>query len=79
MKKKVKPKKRFKDNLSSSREFLKYSNIAFKMIIIILAGVFSGIKIDEYLELEQSIFTMIFSLVAVFIAMYVIIKEISPK
>jgi len=49
------------------------------MIIIILAGVFSGIKIDEYLELEQSIFTMIFSLVAVFIAMYVIIKEISPK
>lgn len=74
-----KPKKSLKEGLSSSREFIKYSNIAIRMIIIILAGVFAGIKLDEYLELNTSVFTLIFSIVAVVMAMYVIIREISSK
>lgn len=74
-----KPKRSLKDGLSSSREFIKYTNIAIRMIIIILAGVFAGVKLDEYLEMDSSIFTMIFSLLAVITAMYVIIREISPK
>ena len=37
---KQKPKKSLKDGLSSSREFIKYTNIAMRMIIIILVGVF---------------------------------------
>jgi len=49
------------------------------MIIIILVGVFSGLKLDEYLKMESSIFTMIFSLGAVILAMYVIIREITSK
>ena len=76
---KEKPKKSLKEGLSSSREFIKYTNIAIRMIIIILVGVFAGIKIDEYLELESSIFTLIFSLLAVVMAMYVIIREITSK
>jgi F0F1-type ATP synthase assembly protein I len=74
-----KPKKSLKEGLSSSREFIKYSNIAIRMIIIILAGVFAGLKLDEYLEMKTSIFTLIFSIVAVVMAMYVIIREISSK
>ena len=77
---KEKPKKKsFKDGLSSSREFIKYTNIAMRMIIIILVGVFAGVKIDEWLGIESSIFTLIFSLLSVVMAMYVIIREISSK
>ncbi len=72
-------KKSLKDGLRSSREFIKYTNIAFRMIIIILVGVYSGVKLDEYLKMESSIFTMIFSLLAVIVAMYVIIKEITSR
>lgn len=74
-----KPKKSLKEHLGNSREFIKYSNIAFRMIVIILLGVFAGQKLDEYFEIEKSIFTLIFSLLAVCIAMYVIIKEINSK
>lgn len=73
------PRKSFKNRLRNSREFIKYSNIAFRMIIIILAGVFAGIKLDEYFQLNTSVFTLIFSLVSVVMAMYVIIREITPK
>ena len=76
---KEKPKKSLKEGLSSSREFIKYTNIAIRMIIIILVGVYAGIKLDEYLELETAIFTLILSLVAVIMAMYVIIREITSK
>ena len=76
---KKKPKKSLKDGLSSSREFIKYSNIAIRMIIIILVGVYAGIKLDEFFELETAVFTLVLSLLSVFMAMYVIIKEISNK
>ena len=76
---KEKPKKSLKEGLSSSREFIKYTNIAIRMIIIILVGVYAGVKLDEYLEMQTSIFTLIFSLVAVVMAMYVIIREITSK
>jgi len=49
------------------------------MIIIILAGVFAGIKLDEYFKMDTAIFTLVLSLVSVAASMYVIIKEISSK
>jgi len=49
------------------------------MIIIILVGVFAGVKLDDYFNVDSSIFTLIFSLLAVLAAMYTIIKEISSK
>ena len=74
-----KPKKPRRSRLSGSREFIKYTNIAFRMIIIILVGVFAGVKLDDYFNVDSSIFTLIFSLLAVLAAMYTIIKEISSK
>lgn len=73
------PKEPRKGALRSSREFIKYTNIAIRMIIIILAGVFAGIKLDEFFELEFSIFTLVLSLLSVAASMYVIIREISSK
>ena len=74
-----KPKKSFRDGLRSSRDFIKYTNIAIRMIVIILVGVYAGIKLDDYFNMDVSLFTLIFSLASVVLAMYVIIREISSK
>ena len=79
MKKMKKPKKSLRESLRNSREFIRYTNVAFRMIVIILAGVYGGKKLDEFLGNEISIFTLIFSILSVVAAMYIIIKEISAK
>lgn len=58
-------------------DFLKYSGMAAQMAITILIGVFGGIKVDEYLQLQTPIFTLIFSLLAVAAALYMVIKDIN--
>lgn len=45
------------------------------MLVIILLGVFGGLKLDEYFENENQICTIIFSLLAVFAAIYLAIKD----
>lgn len=57
--------------------FLKYTGMAAQMAITILIGVFGGIKLDEYLELQTPIFTLVFSLLAVAGAVYLVIKDIN--
>ena len=47
-----------------------------QMIAIILAGVFGGIKLDEFLKLETPIFTIILAIIAVVLAMYFVIKDL---
>ena len=74
-----KPKKFLKNSLSNSRLFIQYTNVAFRMIMIILVGVYGGIKLDEYLGLGNSIFTIILTLLGVAASMYIIIKEMTKK
>jgi F0F1-type ATP synthase assembly protein I len=58
--------------------FIKYTSIAGKMIVIIVAGAFGGLKLDEVLEMEKvPVFTLVGTLLAVSLAMYVVIKDIS--
>lgn len=45
------------------------------MIIIVMAGVFGGVKLDEYLQMGFPVFTLILSVVSVFIAIYFAIKD----
>jgi len=47
------------------------------MIAIVVAGVYGGVKLDAYLELETPIFTLLFSLLSVALAMYVVIRDVS--
>lgn len=56
--------------------YAKYSSIAIQMAIIITLGTLGGVKLDEYLELESQLFTLIFSLLSVVLAIYVAIKDI---
>ena len=55
--------------------YAKYSGIAFQMGLTVFGVTYLGVKLDEYLKLEFPIFTVIFSLVAVAIAMYNSIRD----
>ncbi len=70
MQKKKKQKNKFS-------EYAKYTNIAFKMSAIILAGVFGGREIDRlWTSLEFPLATLVLSLLSVSLAIYVIIKSL---
>lgn len=63
-----------------TNSYLKYSGMALQMGAIITIGVFSGRKLDSYLELKIPIFTLILSLASVAGAIYVSIKDfLKPK
>lgn len=62
--------KRFLDN------YIRYSGIGFQMLIIILAGSFGGIKLDQWLNLKFPVFTVILSLLSVAFAIYYAVKDL---
>jgi hypothetical protein len=51
--------------------------MAFQMIFIIASGVFGGIKIDKWLHFKFPLFTVLLSIIAVLLAIYYFIKDIS--
>jgi len=59
--------------------YAKYSSMAFQMIAIILLGTYGGVKLDEYLKLENQIFTIILSLFSTVAAIYLFLKEFLKK
>ena len=61
-----------KGNINS---YAKFSSIAIQMAVIIAAGTYAGIKLDEYLSYDN-IFTIIISLSSVILAMYLAIKYV---
>lgn len=69
MKKKGKPKR------ERPNEALKYTGIATKMAVIIGAGVYGGIKLDEQSSSDFPLWTLVLSIVSVILAIYQIIKD----
>jgi thiamine pyrophosphokinase len=57
----------------------RYANLGFQMLIIILIGTFGGRKLDKKLLLDFPVFTLTFSLLAIAIALYSVIKNSSNK
>jgi len=46
------------------------------MLIIILVGVFGGIKLDEWLSLSFPVFTVILSILAVILSIYTVTRDL---
>ncbi len=46
------------------------------MIAIILVGVFGGIKLDEVVAFEFPVFTVVLTILSVFLSMYFVIKDL---
>ncbi|HET8886715.1 MAG TPA: AtpZ/AtpI family protein [Salinimicrobium sp.] len=60
----------------NQHRYLQFINVAFQMGIIISAGVFIGIYLDEIQPNKFSAFTISCSLLGVFIALYLVIKKV---
>ncbi len=59
--------------------YAKYSSLGFQMVVIILIGVFGGLKLDKYLAWKIPVFTVVFSLLSVALAIYYAIKDFLKK
>jgi F0F1-type ATP synthase assembly protein I len=60
-------------------DFAKYSGIAVQMGVIIFITTWGGIKLDKLAEFSKPVFTIIFSLLGVFAAIWVAIKDFIIK
>ena len=57
----------------------KYSGLAFQMIAIILLVLFGGIKLDQFLEREFPLFTIIGAFLGVILSLYFALKDLLRK
>ena len=58
--------KKEKENRESPLKFYaKYSSLAMQMIVIILAGAFGGRELDNWLQWEFPVFTLVLTVLAV--------------
>ncbi len=76
MQRQTNPKKKF---LKPLNNYARYSSIALQMAVIIMAGVFGGIKLDSWLKLKFPAFTLSLSLLSVGLAIYTVIKDLLKK
>ncbi|MCU4187795.1 AtpZ/AtpI family protein [Flavobacterium sp. HXWNR29] len=65
------------NNKKQANKWLALINIPFQMGLIIFLGVIFGQWLDEKFKIEGSILTIVFSLLAVFIALYNVIRQVN--
>jgi hypothetical protein len=53
--------------------------MGIQMGAIITGGVLGGIQLDKWLNLKFPVFTLVLTLVSVFLAMYYFIKDVIKK
>ena len=66
--KEQKPKKQFDD-------FIRYSSLAFEMMIIMCAGVWIGVKLDQWLKTNFPVFTLVLMILSVIGSVYHAIRK----
>lgn len=64
-----------KKNKKAIESYMKYSGMGVQMALVIAAGSFAGVYLDKYLE-TKPLFVVIGSLGAVFLALYLFIRQI---
>lgn len=69
-----------KDPASRLKDYGRYSSMALQMGVTIGIGVWGGMKLDQYFPLGKiPVFTVLLSLVSVFAAMYLAVKDLGRK
>jgi F0F1-type ATP synthase assembly protein I len=66
----------FEKKKKSLDNYARYSSIAFQMLLVILIGVFGGIKIDAWLQLRFPVFTVILTTLAVLLSIYTVTRDL---
>ncbi len=59
--------------------YARYSSIAFQMLVIILLGVWGGVKLDEWIDTGFPVFTVLLSIISVALAIYSVTKDLLKK
>ena len=59
--------------------YVKYSGLAMQMGLIIGVGMFGGFQLDKLIKWEFPIFTLVLSLGAVAMAIYIAIRDFIKK
>ncbi|PHX61997.1 MAG: hypothetical protein CK517_02490 [Flavobacteriales bacterium] len=67
------PKKQYNNSYNS---YARFSSIAIQMFAIIGIGAFVGIKIDEYYQKKNDLFTIILSLLSVILSIFYVVRSI---
>lgn len=57
--------------------YIQLSSIFFQMMIVVLFGTYIGVYLDSISENYNSLFTVVFSLLSVFLAMFFAYKKVS--
>ena len=57
-------------------DYMKYSGMAFQMLIILALGTYLGVKLDEYFQLETPYLAALFAILSLFIAFYITLKDL---
>jgi hypothetical protein len=58
------------------RDYARYSNLAFRLIAIVLAGFFGGMKLDDWLNINFPVFTLTLSISGLVVSLYLLIKDL---
>jgi len=56
-------------------DFIRYSSLAFEMLVIMGAGTFAGVKIDHWLNFKFPLFTLVLMILSVIGAIYYAIRK----
>lgn len=60
----------------SPNSILKYSGKGIQMGAIIVGGVLGGLEVDKWLALKIPVFTLVLTLLSVFLAIYYFVKDV---
>ncbi|MCK9218653.1 MAG: AtpZ/AtpI family protein [Bacteroidales bacterium] len=66
------------DPRKNLNDYARYSSMAIQMLVIILLGVFSGFKLDQWLH-TKPILTVILSISSVALSIFIVVKDLLRK
>ena len=71
-----KEKKSLKKKPKQPNKYVKFSGMAFQMGAIIALGCWGGLKLDEKFQNDSQLFTIVLSLLSIFVSMYLVIRDV---
>jgi hypothetical protein len=60
-------------------DYAKYSGIAITMAVVITGGIVGGWALDKWIPIGFPLFTLLFSLGSVMLAIYIVIRDLLKK
>ena len=73
----MEPEIRPEDKQGQTKQYLKYSGLAFQMIAVLLLALWAGQALDEKMEMKNPIFTVVLLLLGLFGSLYLVIRGVT--